>query len=59
MDEEEISIIYRKCLKFITYIPAQGYLWIDRMGEWHGLFETENQAVSAFAFYLKNTKFDD
>lgn len=52
MIEEEFQIIYRKCLKYVTYIPATGYLWIDINGEWHGVYELEKQAVGAFMKYL-------
>lgn len=55
MDDEEIAILYRKALKYITYIPAQGYLWVDYHGDWHGLYETENQAVANFLKYLWTT----
>ncbi|AKF13518.1 hypothetical protein PHIN3_255 [Sinorhizobium phage phiN3] len=55
MKDEELAILYRKALKFITYIPAQGYLWIDYDGEWHGLYELERQAVADFFIYLLAT----
>jgi hypothetical protein len=51
--QEEYQIIYRQCLKYLTYIPANGYLWVDIDGEWHGLYETERDAFEAFIEYLK------
>lgn len=50
--QEELQIIYRMSLKYITYIPATGYLWVDYDGEWHGLYETELDAFKAFTKYL-------
>jgi len=52
MTDEESHALYRKCLKYVTYIPANGYLWIDADGEWHGLYETEELAVFNFLKYL-------
>lgn len=51
----EFSKLYRECLKYITYIPGNGYLWIDAQGEWHGLYETEETAVAHFIKYLNET----
>lgn len=51
----EFSTLYRKCLKYITYIPGNGYLWRDASGEWHGLYETEEIAVARVIQYLMKT----
>jgi len=59
MSDEEYTILYRKCLKYITYISGKGYLYVDFHGEWHGIYETEADAIAHFAFYLNNADFGD
>lgn len=51
-DEEAFPFIYRKCLKYVNYVPANGYVWIDYREDWHGPYETEDDAVKAFMKYL-------
>lgn len=47
--------IYKRCMPFVTYVPAVGYVYQDLSGEWNGPYRTHDIAIKKLMEYLLET----